>query len=125
MGDRQREIHFNVTSCVVLDQQSVSSDGREQFVLCCGSNDLSFKLNYRSIHPADQNTACKLTVWTRCALESLYRLTAKHIVRNIYIYIYLYVSAWHCMYGGMLGVNSPCNHRRVQLQTVNAELGGK
>lgn len=90
-------------------------------LLCCGSNDFSFKLNYGSILPADQNTACELTVWTRCALESLYKLTAKHIVRNIY----LYVPAWHRMYGGMLGVNSPYNHRRVQLQAVYAELGGK
>ena len=91
MAGRQRDIHFNVSSCVVLDQQSVSSDGREQSVLCCGSNDFRFKLNYRSIHPADQNTACELTVWTRCALESLYKLTAEHIVRFIYIYIYICV----------------------------------
>lgn len=52
-----------------------------------GSNDFSFKLNYQSIRPADQNTACEPTVWTCCVVESLYKLTAAHIGGNISIYV--------------------------------------
>lgn len=56
-------------------------------MLGMGSNDFSFKLNYQSIRPADQNTACEPTVWTCCVVESLYKLTAAHIGGNISIYV--------------------------------------
>lgn len=52
-----------------------------------GSNDFSFKLNYQSIRPADQNTGCEPTAWTCCVVESLYKLTAAHIGGNISIYV--------------------------------------
>lgn len=48
-----------------------------------GSNDFSFKLNYQSIQPADQNTGCEPAVRTCCVVESLYKLTAAHIGGNI------------------------------------------
>ncbi len=73
-----------------------------------GSNDFSFKLNYQSIQPADQNTGCKPTVWTCCVVESLNKLTDAHIGGNIY----LYVSALRCFHGGLLGVNKPCDNQR-------------
>lgn len=72
------------------------------------SNDFSFKLNYQSIRPADQNTGCKLTVWTCCVVESLYKLTAAHIGGNIY----LYMAALCCLHGGLLGVNRRCDNWR-------------
>lgn len=52
-----------------------------------GSNDFSFKPNYKSIGPADQNRACEPTVWTCCVWELLYKLTAAHIGGNISIYV--------------------------------------
>lgn len=40
---------------------------------------------------------------------ALEKLTAAHIGGNISIYS---MSAWHCMHGGLLGVNRPREHQR-------------
>lgn len=58
-----------------------------------GSNDFSFKLNYQSIRPADQNTGCEPAVRTCWVVESLYQLTAAHIGGNVSLYVSLALPA--------------------------------
>lgn len=51
-----------------------------------GSNDFSFKLNYQSIGlQIRKQPASRL--WTRCVVESLYKLTPAHIGGNISLYV--------------------------------------
>lgn len=86
-------------------------------MLCSGSSDSGFKLNYQSIVPADQNAGCELAAFTCCVVELLYKLTAAHI-RNT---VYLQMSLRHGLRDGLLGVNGPCDIQRSsgRLFTLN------